>query len=236
MFTDIHSHIIPAVDDGPDDMKSALELVTAAVNDGTDRLIATPHFYALDHSLEERTAYVEQQFRLLKGKIEEEKIGIKELSLGYEVRFFNGISKSEHLEKLCLKNTRNILIELSYDDITDKIADEIRELSYNGYNVILAHIERYHKFDGYRKIKTLIEEEAAVAHINASSVLSGGYQRTALRLLREGLVFTVASDMHSVDKRPPKLTRAYKVIEKKFGANLKYKLIFNAQSILQYPD
>ncbi len=230
MFTDIHCHVIPGVDDGPKTLEQALELCRLAVNEGCDKLIATPHFYASRHGLAERLAHIEESFFALKEAVGGENIPLS-LARGVEVRYFSGISRSESLDKLCLGNSRYLLLELDSEPITDKIIDDITELGYCGFDVILAHIERYFKVPGYKKIKSLLAGGGVLSQVTATSFLEAPFIKPSMSLLKSDLVTFVAGDMHSVDKRPPRMAEAFRLISAKQGKSKVEKLILNSNEL-----
>lgn len=230
MFTDIHSHILHNIDDGPETIEQAAELLNAAVQNGCKNLIATPHFYAERHSLAERLRLADERYTALSKFISANGIPVS-LLRGFEVRYFDGISRIDLLDKLCINESKIILLELEPLPFTEKVIDEILDLNYFGYTVILAHIERYSRIQGFKLIKRLIAEGNAIAQCNAASLLSGAFRRAAFRLIKEGLVSLVASDMHSLKLRPFNLNKAYDVIENKFGSDFKNQLIYNADDI-----
>lgn len=230
MFADLHTHILYDIDDGPKDLEESLTLVKAAMDDGIDRIVATPHFYASRHGLEERVHHLRQRMEQLNISLNENDISVTVLP-GFEVRYFEGISRSDSISELTLNNSNIILLELGSIALTDHVINDILELGYNGYTVLLAHIERYAKMPGFKRIKELIKNKRVLAQVNASSFLGGPFFRPACRLLKEGLVSVLSSDMHSVDLRPPEMTQAYKVIEKKVGI-AKKKLIINNTAAL----
>ncbi len=227
MYTDIHSHILPGVDDGPEDLEDSLKLLRQAVSEGTGNIIATPHFYALHHDLEGRLELVDTVFSefVAAAKKEFPNINFKQ---GFEVRYFNNISKCDALERLCIKGSRTILLELGYEPITDKMVSEIIELFYNGFNVILAHIERYYKIKGFSKLIEVVEGGFAKAQVNASAFFEGHFSRSAVKLLKNNYISFIAGDMHSVDVRPSKLKDAFIFIAKKFGEDTSIRLNKNA--------
>lgn len=230
MFTDIHTHILHSIDDGPEKFEQTLELFNAAVEGGCKNLIATPHFYAERHSLDNRLKTADERFNALRSFVLENKLSVS-LLCGFEVRYFDGISRIDALNDLCINHSKVILLELEPLPFTEKVVEEILDLDYYGYTVILAHVERYSKIKGFKSIKRLIEDGRVIAQCNAASFLSGAFQKAAFRLVKEGLVSLVASDMHSMEFRPPNLSEAYAVIEKKFGSDVKNKLIKNADEI-----
>ena len=230
MFTDIHTHILHSIDDGPENFEQTKELLSSAIQNGVNKLVATPHFYAERHSLSERLETAKVRYRELLEFVSQNNLPIS-VSSGFEVRYFKGISKIEALNDVCINNSAFLLLELEPLPITEEMIDELLDMHYSGYNIILAHIERYTKLSGFKRIKPLIANGVVLAQCNASSFISGAFQRPAFRLLKEGLVSVIASDTHSLEYRPPNLKEAYDIIEKKFGSRVKNQLIFEAEKI-----
>lgn len=216
MILDIHAHIIPGVDDGASNISEALGLLKMLKTQGVDAVIATPHFYADTLNLDEYTQRVSQSFAVLKQAAQTQ--GLPELFLGYEVFYFNNMSNSDELKKLCINQSRYILIELPYADINDRILNDIYNIQSNqGLIPIIAHIERYSKFRGFEDLLRLIVNSDIEAQINADAVLGGPFKRISIKLILNEMCSYIASDAHSVSKRPPMIAEAFKKIEKKFG-------------------
>lgn len=230
MFTDIHTHILHSIDDGPESFDKTKELLNKSIQNGVDKIVATPHFYAEKHSLNERLKTSKERYSNLSEFISQNKLPLSVLS-GFEVRYFKGISHIEDLDKLCINQSGNLLLELAPLPITEDVLDEILDMRYAGYNVILAHIERYTKIPGFKLLKSLITQGEVVAQCNGDSFISGTFQRAAYKLLKEGMVSVIASDTHSVEHRPPNLKEAYDAIEKKFNSRVKKQLIFKADEL-----
>lgn len=230
MFTDIHSHILHGIDDGPENFEQSVLLLNEASRNGVKRIIATPHFHASRHGLDERLSLAADRYSKLQNYILENNIPVSLLQ-GFEVRYFNGISRIDSLNKLCINGSKVLLLELDASNITEAVADEILDMSYSGYKVVLAHIERYTKLSGFKQIKRLIADGEVIAQCNADSFLSGCFGRAAQRLLKENMVSIIASDMHSLEHRPPNLKQAYEAIENKFGPKVKSRLIYKAENL-----
>ena len=232
MFVDIHSHILPGIDDGPEKIEQSLKLLECAVKDGIDRIVATPHFYASIHSLNQHIDTANQLFLKLDSLVKEKELPLS-LSLGYEVRYFSGISRIDSLDKICINGTKVVLLELGNIPFTSDVIDEIMDLNYYGYTVVLAHIERYTKMRGFSSIKQLVASNVVYAQCNASSFIKSPFRRAANGLLKEGLVSAIASDMHSVEERPPKIKEAMTIIEKKLGIYQKNKLLRKTEKLYE---
>lgn len=228
MLFDIHSHIIPGVDDGAQNLEESLKLLEMARDNGISAVLATPHFYAERVLFEEYTAFVDERYNQLAGNID----GLPKVFKGYEVRYFRGISTSEYTERLTLNGSEYILVEFPYgENITDSMLRDIEDIYYNQrITPVLAHIERYHRYHGFKKALRLIDDGIAMAHINATSFVDS-YRKIAVGLLEEGYVSIVATDMHSVDARPPMLDSALNVIGEKLGKKALLRLSENYERL-----
>lgn len=230
MFTDIHTHILPGVDDGPKTLEESEKLLQTAVSSGILNIVATPHFYPNKHSLPKRLELINQGFNTLKTLINAKFEGVN-LCLGMEVRYYRGISKSDAINTFCFENSKIILLELGYEPIDNYIAEEILELFYCGYTVVLAHIERYYKLKGLSKIKKLIKSGFVKAQVNAASLFETEFSHIVLKLIKSGMVSFLASDMHSVELRPPKIKEAFNYLEEKIGGERVLELKENSNKL-----
>lgn len=231
MLIDIHSHILPEIDDGSSSLKESLALLSMQKRQGADAIMATPHFYAEYCDLFEYTQRAQEAFDLLKKNLNDE---MPELFLGYEVKYFKGISENELTNKLTLGNTKYILVELPYTGINDKMLDDIGSISLNlSLTPILAHIDRYISFSGFQNIIKLIDDGYAKAQINADSILYGSNKRKALKLISDGYISYLGSDTHSVNERPPRIDEFSQRLKKKLGPSYFEKIEKNSFEIYQ---
>lgn len=216
MYIDVHAHILPHVDDGAKNREESLAMLKMLKAQGVMAVAATPHFYASrEKSFEEYLVRIESSYNALNAAKTED---LPEVHLGSEVHFFSGISSFGELAKLCIGNSKYILIELPYKKISDKTINEIVEISLSrGLVPILAHIERYRRFEGFDKVKKLIEEGFAIGQVNAYSFLRFKYRKSTLKLLRDGYAKLIAGDCHSPELNPPKIEKALALINKKLG-------------------
>ncbi len=214
-FIDIHTHILPGVDDGAKSIDESLQLVAELKKQGVTKILATPHFYAESASLDDTLQKAKKAFLNLKEKLSDTDPDIK---LGYEVHYFKNISKIDEIEKLTISGTRYLLLELAYSQSLEHAADDIIALSLNrNITPILAHIERFSAMPGFDKILETIKDGFSIGQINASAFSNRILRKSALRLIEDGYGTLIASDTHSIKNRPPEFDNAFKVIGKKLG-------------------
>ena len=129
MLFDIHSHILPSVDDGAQSEEEALELLKIMQSQGITHILATPPFYPSEDSFADFAAAANQAFELLKQK--SEKLNLPKIYLGCEMLYFEGIGSSESLRKLCLNNSEFLLLELTDECIDETLFADIIKIRDN---------------------------------------------------------------------------------------------------------
>lgn len=235
MLTDIHTHIVPNVDDGARNTEESLALLNMLAAQGVCSCVATPHFYA--HNCVDLEAHIEkinESFLRLRAELKE---GMPHIYLGHEVHYFKGISSCEAMKKLTIAGSDYILLELPYRDMSESVANEIIDLNLNlGLKPILAHIERYLGRRGIGSVLDTIREGYALAHINCDLLFDKKGKKLCFRLIEDGLVSFIASDTHSLELRPPRIAEGLKVLEKKFGRELVESFAQNSMSIIAQGD
>ncbi len=229
---DIHSHVLPEVDDGAKDLETSVQLLQQMYEQGITDVIATPHFYAMYHSIDDYNEVVTEAYdRVIKAV---HGLNVPNISLGSEVFYFNGIGKSSGIRALTLCHSDYILLELPVCKIDSDILRDIRDLNDRlGLIPILAHVERYAGQRGFKEILKLLDEGVAVAQVNAASLISGTFKKPAQKLLRRGYVSYIATDTHSPDHRPPHLREAFEAIEKDFDKETAAVLLENANQLCE---
>ena len=209
---DIHTHIIPCVDDGSPNLETSINMIKHEISIGVDTIICTPHHIL--HRYEKSVEEIKQQFNLLKEAVEKENLPIT-LYLGQEICYSHRedtIAMLKAGQLLTLNNTNRVLLEFSFTREPEDVLDVIYNFSVNGYEVIIAHVERY-EWMTYDKVVAL-KNEGALIQVNSNSYLgmtTWKEKRFVKKLLKNGLVDYVASDTHSF--RPSTLDKSYKKIK-----------------------
>ena len=204
MRTELHFHLLPGVDDGPRDEAEAVNLARLAVEDGTGRVVVTPHVRLAD--VESLRRLTERLQAALRGA------GVDlELHAGGELAPGDVASlEQEQLELLAHgpPGERWLLLEAPLFSGTRDLGSAAEELRDRGFGVLIGHPER-----SLITPDSVIREQVArgaVLQLNASSLTGchgGEARRRGLALARSGLPFLLASDAHS-QARPPQLTPA----------------------------
>ncbi|HJS92922.1 MAG TPA: CpsB/CapC family capsule biosynthesis tyrosine phosphatase [Solirubrobacteraceae bacterium] len=204
MRTELHFHLLPGVDDGPKDEAEAVELARLAVEDGTGRVVVTPHVRLADvESLSRMTERLQAALRRAAVDLELQAGG--ELAPGDVASL-----EQEQLELLAHgpAGERWLLLEAPLFSGSRDLGSAAEELRDRGFGVLIGHPER-----SLITPNSVIREQVArgaVLQLNASSLTGchgGEARRRGLALARSGMPFLLASDAHS-PARPPQLTPA----------------------------
>lgn len=212
MVIDFHSHILPRVDHGSNDTAEAKKQLELIASSGTDIVVATSHFYPHVHRAEEFLSAVDGAAE----KISEFAKGFNNLRvcLGAEVLLCEGINRMPEFERLCIRGTKCILIEMPSTGYWDNLFDTVDDIIQSGYTVILAHIDRYLK--RYEAQIDILLRKGAVAQVNADSLSSFFSRKKLMEYIDSNCVSALGSDLHGADK---KAYHAFVSVKKHIGAD-----------------
>ena len=213
---DWHSHVLPKMDDGSRGVEESLAMLRSLQADGASCVIATPHFYANEESVD---TFFKRRKECLDTLLLELYDGAPDIRVGAEVKYYPGISKMEGLERLTVERTNILLLEMPMTRWTEYTIKELLALAASrSLTVVLAHVERYIGFQRRGTLERLCDGGLLV-QVNAGSFESFGTRRRVMRLLDAGLVHFIGSDCHNLTTRPPRLAGAYKRVAKRFGSH-----------------
>ncbi len=232
-YLDIHAHILPAVDDGARDMETTIRLLEMLLEQGVTAVIATPHFYPETDNAEEFAELVERAYRELKNEAANK--DLPNVYLGCELRYFSGIGKSQAIKQFVIRGTDYLLLELPYGaTITKTVLQDIIDITERqGLVPILAHIERYSKVSGFKKLLKLIADGYALAHINAGAVISKEEAKICEKLIKGGYASYLASDTHSINHRPPQIKQALDTVTDRLGKSAANRFVIKSNRLLE---
>lgn len=202
---DLHCHVLPGLDDGPETVEGSLALARAALAAGTTTLLATPH---INRRYEIGPTHVRAELDAFRQRLVRERIEL-DVRMGGEISCGRLASlPPEQLEMLRLGDGPYVLLEAPLSSGLETLPSAVERLQRDGYGVLLAHPERSPGFQrDPAKLRELVDR-GALCSITATS-LSGRFGRVPCRfaftLLRMGLVHDIASDAHDAYRRPPDL-------------------------------
>jgi protein-tyrosine phosphatase len=209
---DLHTHILPAVDDGPRTLEGSLDLARAAVAAGTRTALATPHVND-DRSIDaERVAAGLHELRPALAAAE---IPLEVLP-GGEIAIWRLADLDDAaLRSLALGGGPYLLIESPFSPVVGDFEPLVLDLMMRGHRVLLAHPERCPAFQRDPARLERLVDAGVLVQVTAGS-MTGGFGSTVRRfttdLLRQGLAHVVASDAHDAVRRPPGQTAGFSAL------------------------
>ena len=228
-MTDLHTHILPGMDDGAKTVEDSLAMLRMEYDQGVDTVVLTPHFYRdrenPKHFLHRRRESAMVLARRVLELPEQERSRLPQMLLGAEVAWWPGLGDWEELPELCIGETKNMLIELPFAPWNDRMIHQLYEFfGGTGITPVIAHLERYLKIQRPEHIREVLELGVPV-QVSAEILLHPMVRGGAMKLLRQNQAHLVASDCHDCTKRPPNVAAAMAVLRKKLGADSVNQLI-----------
>ncbi len=226
-MVDLHTHILPCIDDCSKSPEESIKILNIMMNSGVKRVVATPHYYRDRISVDEFLKKRKKAYDKIKNKIPE---GI-DVILGAEVKLEYDLHLQD-LKKLAIEGTDCILIEMPYLRWDDWVFDELFKIaSKHSLEIIIAHIDRYIDDISSDKIKSLFELHLKY-QVNIDD-LGGFFKKSqAMKLIQNNVPHFIGSDCHNLTSRPPCMGDAVKKIEKKFGKERVEHYMLNAEKML----
>ena len=228
MIIDIHSHILPEIDDGSKSISMSIEMLTAMKSQGVDFVVASPHFYYKKHDFESFLRRREEAYANLKNALInfglEEGVAIPKIILGSETAYAFEIEKFKPLNQLCIENTNTLLLEMPFREWSIEEINAIASMIYSrNLTIVIAHLERYLQMQKSDTVKALLNLPVFI-QINSQSLLPMFGRNALLKLFKEGTAHILASDAHNMSDRMPNLDAGRNIIAKKLG-NIKLEEI-----------
>jgi protein-tyrosine phosphatase len=196
LLTDMHSHLIPGIDDGAKEIEDSIELIRNLYDLGFRKLYTTPHI--MSDYFRNNPENINEGLARVREAIKAEGIDM-EIHAAAEYYLDDGFMKKLENERLLTIGENYLLFEISYINCPDNVEEVIFRMQVQGYTPVLAHPERYPfwygDFDKYRKLKDI----GALFQININSI--GGYygpdaRRAADYMINAGIVDMLGTDCH----------------------------------------
>ncbi|GDY24302.1 tyrosine protein phosphatase [Agarivorans sp. Toyoura001] len=217
MFIDLHSHILPGIDDGAQNLQQAIEMVSMAQANGTKVMVATPHMHPGTYN--NTPATIEAAFNTLQIALSQRDIDV-ELRSAAEVHLCPEVMQWAMQEKLPFigeyQQKPLLLLELPHGSVPQGTSTLIRWLQKNSIQVMIAHPERNHGiWKNPYQLSQLIKL-GCLFQVTADSFLGKFRQQAqsiAESLLKAGSIHILASDAHDIEKRTTNLNPAFERIK-----------------------
>ncbi len=211
---DLHSHILPGIDDGSKDVEESLAMLEQLKEQGIDTVAATPHF---DADRETVDCFLERRNKAMSILVSNMTDDLPKILCGAEVGFYPSIDRMQVLSRLCIDGGNLLLLEMPMSSWNEHVVRTLEALANRGdIIVVLAHMERYMGFQSKSTLRR-VYQSGVLIQCNAEFFLDLPTRRKAMSMLKAGEIDFIGSDCHNVDSRAPKIGAAYETIKKKLG-------------------
>ena len=232
---DIHTHILPGLDDGSSSLDESLKMLAQAEEIGIKAIFATPHLYFYSR-FEQIYSTAVQKLAELKNAAAEKGLSLN-LNLGFEVYLQPELSSFPDLPKLTLgQKGAFLLVELALGQIPAFVEKACFDLIINGFTPILAHPERNLISSSQLAILERLVLQGVKLQVEAASLTGQNgpeLKKASLLLLQKNMVSFVASDAHNLKRGFSSMAEAYHLVRKQAGEQKTRQLFLeNQQEIL----
>lgn len=235
---DIHCHILPNIDDGPNNIELSLSMARQAVDEGITHIVATPHHR--NGHFDNIKADILIEVQKLNNRLQQENIPITILP-GQETRINGGMLEDyENGNILTLNDTnRYVFVEFPPNDVPAYTAHLFFELKLKGLIPVIVHPERNRAIiEKPNRLYRLIKD-GSLSQVTAASIVGKfgkKIQKFSLELIEHSLVHFVASDAHNVTSRSFHMQEAFQEISKEFGMDVADEFRTNAVQMMNGED
>ncbi|KGX86373.1 tyrosine-protein phosphatase [Pontibacillus litoralis] len=231
---DIHSHILPSIDDGAKTVEDSLAMARAAVADGIHTIIATPHHNNGRYSNEAQ--FIKEQTAELNEHINNANIPLTILP-GQEPRIYGEMVEDlQHHVALPLNDTQYVFVEFPSDHVPRYSGQLLFDIQVAGYQPIIVHPERNQDLMKHPDRLHKYVERGALTQVTAASVcgkFGKKIKKFTNQLIEANLTHFVANDAHNTTTRGFCLQQAYGEIDAEFGQAKTFMLQENAELLTQ---
>jgi protein-tyrosine phosphatase len=228
-MVDLHTHILPGIDDGARSWHEALDMARAAADDGITAMVATPHWHrGVYENGRKRILFMTEKLNEL---LDRHRIALQVLP-GAELRIHPVIPHGIRSGRLMTLNDgrRYALVEFPPEVLPQNLNAFFFELQDLGVTPVIAHPERYPEVMRRPEHLTDWIRRGVILQITAQGLLGGmgkDIQRFTIHMLENGLAHVIASDSHGLRNRPPKLLEAFRFASEIVGEEAARELVLD---------
>lgn len=230
---DIHSHILPGVDDGAQTIEDSLAMAREAVDQGIRTIIATPHHKNGKYDTPKNI--VLEKVAALQAEIVKEDIPLTVL-VGQEVRI-NGdmIEDIEKGELLSLNETKYLFVEFPSGHVPRYAKQMLFDIQVAGFTPIIVHPERNQELIEHPEKLYDFVKNGALTQVTAASVVGKfgkNIQKFSHQIIEANLTHFLASDAHNTTTRGFCMQEAYQEVQTRHGAEAVYLFMENSDLLV----
>lgn len=230
---DLHSHILPGIDDGSKSLEMSLAMARIAVDDGITMMACTPHIYPGMYMNDK--AGITAARDALQATLDEHAIALQ-LTTGADVHLVPGLLEGLRAGTVpTLHNTRYLLLEPSHHVAPPRFAESVFQLVAAGYVPVITHPERLTWVEDNFQVFVDLTQQGAWMQVTAGA-LTGVFGPRAKywgeRFVGEGLTHIIATDAHSAGRRIPVMSEARAIAERLLGREEAQLMVVGRQELL----
>jgi len=230
---DIHSHILPGVDDGAKTEEDSLAMAKAAVEEGITIIAATPHHK--NRAYENYKDEIITNVDVLNKLFEANEIPLMVVA-GQEVRIYGEVIEDfQKGEIQTVNDSKYILIEFPFDSVPHYAEQLLYDIQLAGLTPVIVHPERNRELlENHRRMYELVKN-GALTQVTAASVIGKfgkKMEQFSHQLIEANLTHFIASDAHDTVNRGFLMREAFDLVEKQHGLEAQYMLMENAHLLI----
>jgi protein-tyrosine phosphatase len=223
-MVDVHCHILPGLDDGPETIEVSLEMAESAIADGITHVVATPH-------LSSKYGFDFPRVTELRDELQAKIGGRLLLATGcdFHLNPENLDALRADAKRFCINQHDYLLLEFNEYSIPPSMDQTLHEIQLLGLRPVITHPERNailrvqpERIAKWVRLGCFVQVTAG----SLSGIFGPSAQKDAWRWMAEGLVHFVASDAHNTRGRPLKLQPAFELVREQFGEEKARGLFF----------
>ena len=230
---DLHTHILPGMDDGARDVETGIAMLRAQREQGVQGVALTPHFYRDEERPERFFARRREAWMRFQDHLDTAQEVLPDLVLGAEVTWVPGLSRWDGLGHYCLGNSRYFLLELPDSPWRSAMLDEVYALAGSGEVIpVIAHLDRYFRTQKADHLEQLMKMGIPL-QISVRPMLRVMERFKLSRRIRGNFNCLLISDCHNLTDRPPNLSQGMARVEKSLGADYAGQMVENSRRIFR---
>lgn len=235
---DLHSHILPAIDDGAGSLKTSLEMARIAVEDGITTMACTPHIYPGLYMND--SAGIAADRKRLQRVLDAQQIPLQ-LVVGADAHLVPELLDGLKTGRVpTLHGSKYFLLEPSHHVAPPNFENAVFDIMAAGFHPVLTHPERLVWIEDHYSTFVTLAKRGVWMQLTAASVLGKFGKRARYwseRMLDEGLVHLLASDAHTTSMRSPRMAEAVERCADRLGREEAQRLVLGRpQAILDNQD
>lgn len=224
---DLHCHILPGIDDGPESLNESIEMCRIAVNDGISKLVGTPHYIYGKYNNDR--GKIMEELKRLQASLDDEGIPLT-LCPGCEIRLdLNLVERIKAGELLTINDSgRHIILELPNEALPQNIEEIISSFIFAGIVPIIGHPERNQVIRNNPEVIYRLVGLGALTQLTSASLtglFGSEIKKFSIFLLKHKLAHTLITDAHSSKRRRPVLSEGLESLKEIVGEEAARRMV-----------